>query len=282
MVEIASNQSDQPHKRRFRIFKVKPSRLLAVIIVFILCISSGAIGSCLTIAILKSQGQLGANSATQIYNISDDTNVVNVANRVSKSVVSISTKTTTYGWFGRSFVSEGAGTGIIISDDGYILTNNHVIEGSDSLTVTTQDKQELEATVVKTDSDKDLAIIKAKTDKKLSVATIGDSDKAQVGEEVIAIGNVLGLYQNSVTKGIVSGLGRPVTASSGNGLYGKLEELEDLIQTDAAINSGNSGGPLVNMKGEVIGVNTAVAGTAQSIGFAVPINHAKDLVKSIK
>jgi len=119
-----------------------------------------------------------------------------------------------------------------------------------------------------------------KSDEKLFAVKLGDSDKLKVGESVLAIGNVLGRYSNSVTLGIISGLGRPII-TSGSGLYGNLQELEDLIQTDAAINSGNSGGPLVNMKGEVIGINTAIDGTAQNIGFAVPINHAKKLVSSI-
>jgi serine protease Do len=146
--------------------------------------------------------------------------------------------------------------------------------------VTTRDDKELTAKVIATDESKDLALIKIKSYTKLIAAKIGDSDSVKVGEGVIAVGNVLGRYRNSVTKGIVSGLGRPIITGS-SGLYGNLQELDDLIQTDAAINSGNSGGPLVNMKGEVIGINTAIDGTAQNIGFSVPINHAKGLVKSI-
>ncbi len=258
----------------------KKVRLAVLGLIFVAAISGAS--SYLTIAVLKSQGDL-ANKTTQVsnYTISSDTDLVNIVNKISKSVVNISTRTVTYGWFGRQSVSEGAGTGIIISSDGYILTNNHVVSDSDSITVTISSDDELTATVVKTDSSKDLALIKVSTETQLTAVKIGDSDSVKVGETVIAVGNVMGRYTDSVTKGIISGLGRPIVAS-GSTLYGDLEELEDLIQTDAAINSGNSGGPLVNMKGEVIGINTAIDGTAQNIGFAVPINQASELIGSIK
>lgn len=280
--QSASQPSVSQNKKRSKTFRINCKKACIGFALLILVAASSGAGSYLTIEILKSQGRLlNVTNTTQVYNIDENNNVINIASQVSKSVVSISTQTTTYGWFGRSYVSEGAGTGIVISTDGYILTNNHVVAGSDSLTVTTQDKQEFAATVIKTDSDKDLALIKVTTDVNLTAAKIGDSDSVKVGEDVIAIGNVLGLYQNSVTKGIISGLGRPITTQSSN-LYGKLQELDDLIQTDTAINSGNSGGPLVNMKGEVIGINTAIDGDAQNIGFSVPINHAKELVATIK
>lgn len=270
--------SEKIKKRRH--FRVNWKKCIFIFLMLVLIVASAAGGSYLTISYLKSSGTL-LTETNQTYNISDETNVVNIVTEISKSVVSISTKTSSKSWFGREVTSEGAGTGMIISVDGYILTNNHVIDGSDSITVTTQDDIVLDATVIKTDSDKDLALIKVTTNTKLTAVKIGDSDSMKVGEEVIAVGNVLGIYNNSVTKGIISGLGRPIV-TSGSSLYGKLTELDDLIQTDAAINSGNSGGPLVNMSGEVIGINTAIDGTAQNIGFAVPINHAKDLVKSIE
>ena len=268
--------------KKFFLKRVKFNRkkVLIGLAVVLLVFTSGGLSSYVTIQILKAQDNL-LSRTTQVYNVSGETNVVNVAKLVSKSVVSISTKAVSRGWFGRQTVSEGAGTGMIISEDGYILTNNHVIEDSSSVTATTQDGTELEATVVKTDSDKDIAVIKVKTDKTLTAAKLGDSSKVQVGEDVIAIGNVLGRYHNSVSRGIISGLGRPIV-TSGSSLYGNLKELDDLIQTDTAINSGNSGGPLVNTKGEVIGINTAIDGSAQNIGFSVPINHAKDMIASIK
>lgn len=270
-------------KKNIKLSKLKIDwrKVRIVFAIIILTAASGGAGSYVTVLLLKNNSDL-LNQVTQInkYDVSYDSNIVNIVEKVSKSVVNISTKTTVYGWFGQRNVVEGAGTGLIISADGYILTNNHVIEGSDSITITTHDRKAYEAKLMKTDSDKDLAIVKVDVTG-LASATIGDSDDIKVGEEVIAIGNVLGRFTDSVTKGIISGLGRPITTSSTQ-FYGNVEQLDDLIQTDAAINSGNSGGPLVNMKGEIIGINTAIVGDAQNIGFSVPINHATDLVASIK
>lgn len=276
MTGLSSKIIISKHKKRFN-----SKKILIFLGLIVLTLTSGGLGSYLTIAILKSQDNLMSRT-TQIYNVTDGENSVNIVKQISKSVVSISTKTISTSWFGRQTVSEGAGTGIIISSDGYILTNNHVISGSSSLTFTTQDEKTYDATVVKADSDKDLALIKV-SDQTVTFTPvkIGNSDSVQVGEDVIAVGNALGEFSNSVTKGIISGLGRPIVTGN-SGLYGKLQELDDLIQTDTAINSGNSGGPLVNSKGEVIGINTAVAGSAQNVGFAVPINHAKELVASAK
>lgn len=279
---MEEQKSEQPivKKKRLKLPRINGRKLLSVFsIILLVAVSSGA-SSYLTAYMINSNIKTTTNT-TQVYNVSDDSNVVGIVNQISKSVVNITTQTVVYGWFGQRSVSEGAGTGIIIRDDGYILTNNHVIDGADDISVLTNDDEELAATVIKTDASKDLAVIKVKSDVKLTAAKIGDSDKVQVGEEVIAVGNVLGQFSYSVTKGIVSGLGRPIVAS-GSTLYGNLEQLSDLIQTDAAINSGNSGGPLVNMSGEVIGINTAVSGSGQNIGFSVPINHAKSLVKDIK
>jgi S1-C subfamily serine protease len=279
---MEEQKSEQPivKKRRMKIPKINGRKLLNVLAIVLLVAASSGASSYLTAYMINSNIKTTTNT-TQVYNVSDDSNVVGIVNQISKSVVNITTQTVVYGWFGQRSVSEGAGTGIIIRDDGYILTNNHVIDGADDISVLTNDDEELAATVIKTDASKDLAVIKVKSDVKLTAAKIGDSDKVQVGEEVIAVGNVLGQFSYSVTKGIVSGLGRPIVAS-GSTLYGNLEQLSDLIQTDAAINSGNSGGPLVNMSGEVIGINTAVSGSGQNIGFSVPINHAKSLVKDIK
>jgi len=265
--------------------KVKPARrikfnwrklMMAFGIILLVGASSG-LSSYLTATIITTQQK----SSNTTISITDEENVVRVVNQVSKSVVSISTKTSSYGWFGMRYTTEGAGTGIVINKDGYILTNNHVIEGSDTVMVLMHDDSELAATIIATDSSKDLALLKVTAKTELYAATIGNSDETQVGEEVIAVGNALGKYRNSVTKGIISGLGRPII-TSGSSLYGDLHELDDLIQTDTAINSGNSGGPLVNMKGEVIGINTAIVGQAQNIGFSVPINHAKELLQAVK
>jgi serine protease Do len=171
--------------------------------------------------------------------------------------------------------STGVGSGIIVSTNGLILTNNHVVEGADTLTVTTADGQELEATVVTTDATHDMAVIQA-TGGELAAAALGDSSSLQVGQTVLAIGSPLGEFTETVTRGIVSALGREITVADESGFGQK--QLSNLIQTDAAINPGNSGGPLINEDGEVIGMNTAVSRSAEGIGFAIPINEAKQLI----
>jgi len=205
--------------------------------------------------------------------------VADVAKRVSPSVVSIVTQSTARTPFGTS-QSEGAGTGIILTKDGYILTNKHVIPATaDSVQVVLSDGTSYDnVSVVGRDSFNDIAFLKIGGVNNLTPATIGDSSKIGVGERVIAIGNALGQYQTSVTSGIISAVGRPLTASDGQD---STEQLENLFQTDAAINPGNSGGPLVDVRGAVIGMNTAIAEGAQGIGFAIPINDAKGLIKSV-
>jgi len=168
----------------------------------------------------------------------------------------------------------GAGSGFIVSGDGMILTNKHVVSDPKAdYTVITTDGKKYPAKVLALDPVQDLAVIKIQTDTKLPAITLGDSDGIEIGQGAIAIGNALGQFSNTVSVGVVSGLGRTVNASDQGG--GFSETLEGIIQTDAAINPGNSGGPLLNLKGEVIGINVATAEGAQSIGFALPINLAK-------
>ena len=163
------------------------------------------------------------------------------------------------------------GTGFVISPEGYIVTNNHVVEDVDSIKVAFQDGRELEATIVGRDPKTDLALIQVKSDKPLMSLPLGDSDKVRPGDWVVAIGNPYGLG-HTVTAGIVSAKGRII----GQGPY------DDFIQTDAAINPGNSGGPLLNLSGEVIGINTAINPRANTIGFAVPVNMAKDILPQLQ
>ncbi len=165
---------------------------------------------------------------------------------------------------------QGAGSGVIISDDGTILTNNHVVEGAKEVQVILADKREIKAKVVGRDPKTDLAVLKIDAGKNLAPATMGDSSQLQVGDWVIAIGNPFGL-SHTVTSGIVSAKGRVI----GAGPY------DDFIQTDASINPGNSGGPLFNMKGEVVGINTAIIPNGQGIGFAIPINTARPLIPQL-
>ncbi len=225
--------------------------------------------------VLKSQGVL----------------LSNIASTVGSSVVSVNTTTnvTTPSFFGmsQSGQEQGAGTGIVLTTDGLIVTNRHVVPaGTTNVSVTLSDGTQYDnVTVVGRTSESDsldIAFLKINDTKgkKLTPASIGDSSKMKVGDSVVAIGNALGQFQNTVTSGILSGYGRSVQAGDSTGA--STENLEDLFQTDAAINEGNSGGPLVNLDGQVIGINTAIAGNAQSIGFAIPINDVSGLIKSVK
>jgi serine protease Do len=172
--------------------------------------------------------------------------------------------------FPQRFRTQGAGSGVIINSDGTVLTNNHVVDGASEIVVTLSDKQEHKARVVGRDPKTDLAVLKIDGAGPFKAATLGDSEAARVGEWVLAIGNPFGL-SNTVTAGIVSAKGRII----GAGPY------DDFIQTDAPINPGNSGGPLFNMKGEVIGINTAIIPNGQGIGFAIPVNTAKTLLPEL-
>lgn len=210
---------------------------------------------------------------------STEDSISNVAATVSPSVVSIVTSVTTNSIYGAA-QQQAAGTGMIVSNDGYILTNNHVIDGASSIRVVRDDGTTYDdVKMVGRDPLNDVAYLKINGVSGLSPATLGDSSTVRVGQQVVAIGNALGQYQNTVSSGIISGKGRPIAASSEDG--NSSESLTDLLQTDAAINPGNSGGPLLNFSGQVIGMNTAVASEAQGIGFAIPINAVKGTLKSV-
>lgn len=184
----------------------------------------------------------------------------------------------------------GGGTGFIVSEDGLILTNKHVVIDEEAeYTVLTNDGQRFPAKVSDKDPFQDFAVLKIDREqiineqggpvlKPFPVVKLGNSDKLKLGQTVIAIGNALGEFRNTISVGVISGLGRTITASGG----GMTERIEDVIQTDAAINRGNSGGPLLNLKGEIIGINVAKAEDAQNIGFAIPINYAKRDIEQIK
>lgn len=207
-----------------------------------------------------------------------EVDIAKVAAKVSPSVVSVltSARAATFGGFQQT--QEGAGTGIIVSKDGYIMTNNHVIDNVDTVSVVAADGTTYDnVKVIGRDPLNDVAFLKIGGVDNLTPAEIGDSSSIRIGQNVVAIGNALGQYQNTVTSGIISGTGRPVSAQAGQ----SVESLTDLLQTDAAINSGNSGGPLVNMAGQVVGINTAVATNANGIGFAIPINSTKGVLKGV-
>jgi serine protease Do len=185
---------------------------------------------------------------------------------------------TTDGWpsLGRGG-SGGAGTGFVIDGGGIVVTNDHVVDNSSSISVTTSDGKKLSARVLGEDASHDLAVLKVDTSN-LPAVELGDSDQVQVGDDVVAIGNALDLDGGlSATRGIVSGLHREIPTDNGGRLQG-------LIQTDAAINPGNSGGPLVDAQGRVIGISTAIANpsTAQNVGFVIPISQAKPIIDRLR
>jgi serine protease Do len=215
----------------------------------------------------------GSSAPTTIEQ-GDITGVVAAA---KDSVVTITSKIATGGRFGGT--ETGVGSGIILTSDGFVLTNRHVVEGSSSLTVTLADGTEYPASVVKESDTEDLALVKVEATG-LSPATLGQSSKIAVGQTAIAIGSPLGTYTETVTKGIVSALDREITVRDEQ--TGRPVTLSRLIQTDAAINPGNSGGPLLNAAGEVVGVNTATASSAEGLGFAIPIDKAADLITAAK
>lgn len=206
--------------------------------------------------------------------------VADIVDKVSASVVAIETEIKTTSYFGYSSTGSAAGTGIIVSRDGYILTNKHVIDGATKISVILDDGTTYSGvSVAATDPMNDVAFLKISGVDDLTAATLGDSKTITVGQQVIAIGNALGQYQNSVTSGIISGTGRSLTATDASGSMS--EQLSDMIQTDAAINSGNSGGPLVNAAGQVIGINTASGSSTDNIGFAIPIGSVKGMLAQL-
>ena len=254
------------------------------ILIVLVAITAGFFGG-----YFGGQSNLSSNNASTVTReiIEGEGNLINtIASDVSPSVVSVNVTSTSlqqdFFGFGREVESQSAGTGFIISEDGLILTNRHVVPERDGeVSVVLSDGTELEAEVVGRTNQSDpldIAFLKVNDTKgkTLVPANIGDSDAVEVGDRVVAIGNALGQFQNTVTSGIISGFGRDIEAFDGGG----VETLQNLFQTDAAINSGNSGGPLVNAASEVIGVNVATA-SAENISFAIPINDVKGLIDTV-
>ncbi|MFY9283190.1 MAG: trypsin-like peptidase domain-containing protein [Miniphocaeibacter sp.] len=250
-------------------------RIVVIALIFSF-LSSGVTALVMSSKNNTTAGNSGTNSSITI-NTKDEVNIETaVAEKVIPSVVGITTKTLSNSIFNQQAYVEGVGSGVIVSEDGYILTNSHVIsDGSaESITVVFSDKSTIEGKLIWNNSTLDLAVVKVEKTG-LPVVEFGDSDKVSVGDKAIAIGNPLGLdLQSTLTSGYISGLNRMITLENGASMDG-------LIQTDAAINGGNSGGALLNSKGELIGINTAKASTGEGIGFAIPINTAKSIVDEI-
>ncbi|KKU16465.1 MAG: Protease Do [Candidatus Woesebacteria bacterium GW2011_GWC2_45_9] len=224
--------------------------------------------------------------------VNEESVVIKVAEEVSPSVVTVSAQTPArrvlqFNPFGGGIsqrieggTPQDIGTGFVVSEDGLVVTNKHVVSVANaSYKVITKDGQEYEATQISRDPSNDIAIIKIDASG-LKPAPLGDSSNLKVGQFVVAIGTALGEFRHTVTTGVISGLGRGITA--GSSFEGYVERLDDVIQTDAAINPGNSGGPLVNSAGQVIGINVAVAQGAQNIGFSIPINVVKEALSQFK
>ncbi|MBW6431584.1 trypsin-like peptidase domain-containing protein [Patescibacteria group bacterium] len=255
------------------------NKLAIFILVVITSLTFGVIGGMLGSYFLPSIKDV-IEVGTKEISVQESSATIDVAKKVSPSVVSITSETATLNFFGQIQQSESNGTGFIVSEDGLIITNKHVVSSTTSkYSVFTNDGKEYEAEVVAADPYFDIAFIKIKANG-LKVVEFGDSDKLEIGQTAIAIGNALGQFDNTVTRGVVSAVGRAIEA--GDSMGRSTETLENMIQTDAAINPGNSGGPLVNIDGQVIGINTAVAGGAEGIGFAIPINVAKSAFDSVK
>jgi S1-C subfamily serine protease len=245
-------------------------------------IAGGFAGSVATLLIMRAERPAAVQPASSTQSpvqtqvtLTEESAVIQAAEKAGPAVVTIETSAT------RSLfrLATEVGSGVIFDPQGFILTNRHVVENASQLTVTLADGRRFPARPIGIDpfDQSDLAIVKVDAGAPLPAAEIGDSSQLRVGQLVVAIGSPLGTFQNSVTSGVISALGRTVQVQRpGRGVV----QLRDLIQTDAAINQGNSGGPLVNSLGQVIGINTVVAGEAQNIGFAIPINVAKPVMRS--
>ena len=261
--------------------------VLVVLLSAVLGTSGGALGAYLVTSNNVSSKQVIVYQDTNGVTTSNTSNTANsglsikeIAAKASPSVVEINIEgqTTGYGFFGGTYTTQAAGSGVIISKDGYIITNNHVVEGATSISVKTSDGTEYAATLVGTDSKSDIGVIKVEADN-LTPATIGDSSTISVGDTAVVIGNPLGTLGGTVTNGIISATDREISINN---------ETMNLIQTNAAINSGNSGGGMFDANGNLIGiVNAKDSGTTSSgttiegLGFAIPINDAMNVAKQL-
>lgn len=281
-VEVKNTFNEEPSKEKKKKRRNGKGIAKYIALALICSLCGGVIGSGVTYFVTGKNVSGNSSSNTVIVDpvsFATDSTALSAAEiyqKVAPAVVMVSTKTiqTVNGWFQQE--AEGMGSGFIINTDGYILTNYHVIDGANEVTVTLSDGNEVTASVVNYDSDQDVAMIKINEDIEVpGVVELGDSDALQPGEEVLAIGNPLSKELSStLTKGIVSALNRSIETETGVST--------NLIQTDTAINSGNSGGPLINTKGEVIGINTLKASDgAEGIGFAIPINDVKVKIDSL-
>lgn len=259
-------------------------KFLETIAILILIVSFIILAYCVYISFTTEQNILenyDAQKTVAKINEKNEIDISEAIEKINKSVVGISkVKNKGNTIFLQEGVSElGLGTGFIVTNEGYIVTNQHVSGDKNSTCyVTLEDGRNYEATVVWADSDIDLSVIKI-NGKNLSFLTLGDSENIKIAQSVYAIGNPIGYeFQRTVTSGIISGLERTIKIEESEKTY----YMENLIQTDATINLGNSGGPLINENGEVIGINSVKITTAEGIGFAIPINNVKPIIKKLE
>ncbi len=284
----------------------RPRRLVAFLVLVIVVMAAGLGGALadryLGASVLGSYLPAGANSSSseKVKVVSEDSVVIDVVKKLSPSVVTVSVveppqvgmmqinPMDPFGFFGGQQVvpnsnsqpsqPQNIGTGFVIAPDGLIVTNKHVVSQTGvSYQVITSDDKKYQVTKIYRDPANDIAILKIDATG-LTPVTMGDSSNLQVGQMVVAIGTALGQFRNTVTSGVISGLGRGIQA--GDPYQGYVERLDNVIQTDAAINPGNSGGPLANSSGQVIGIDVAVAQNGQNIGFAIPINVVKESINN--
>jgi len=244
-------------------------------------VAAAVLGSLVTVAVFS--WMVTGESPTTVLNkserltVQEESATIEAVEKVLPSVVSIVSSQNVRSIFGGIYEQRGGGTGFIISSDGMIATNKHVVAAkSAKYSVLTNNGESYDMEVVAEDPVADLAIVRIGASD-LPVVDFGNSDELVLGQRVIAIGNALGEYQNTVTTGVISGVGRVITAIGNSG----SELLEGVIQTDAAINPGNSGGPLVNLAGQVIGINTAIDQQGRLVGFAIPINSVESAIESV-
>ena len=303
--EDGNIKAETPKKNKKKRKGMLGRAISKVALVVVMALGGGIVGSGLTYKMLSSNDNKTTKttasnpSAVNFVKESSDLTVAEAYNKVKPAVVTITASgKVSYSRFYSQDV-EGIGSGFIINEDGNVLTNYHVIElaltangGTNKVTVSMSDGQEVEADIVNYDQDRDIAMLKlAEGTKVPGVAELGDSDALYVGQEVIAIGTPLGTnFAQTCTKGIVSGVNRSLDESTdGSAVQSESESSYEYIQTDTAINSGNSGGPLINSEGQVIGINTAKLSNSTSssnasiegMGFAIPINDAKDRIESL-
>jgi len=294
-MEIATNQ---PSSKKIILTAVIVSVILSIIVGG----SLGALGGFLSVKYINPETKNSTTVSTTTNVVEEESAVIDTVEKTSPAVVSIVGSQDVpvfeqymqdptgmndpffmmpqYRQKGTEKQDVSAGTGILVTTDGYIVTNRHVVDGDGvEYTVFLSNGDKYTAKILAKDTYSDLAVLKIDGDN-FTALELGDSNILKPGQTVVAIGYALGEFKNTVSKGVISGLGRSIEAGDASGQ--STEKLTNLIQTDAAINSGNSGGPLLNISGQVIGINVAMAGNSENIGFAIPINDARNVIESVK